>query len=99
MACDRVPLTRLTKAEALVELMEFGVRYKPEAPRTEVLAVLKSYRSQASTPSLMPRGMGRMRKADLILECEARGLAFEGLKVPELRVLLRGARAKEDNAN
>ena len=39
-----------------------------------------------------------MRKADLILECEARGLAFEGLKVPELRVLLRGARAK-DNAN
>ena len=40
-----------------------------------------------------------MRKADLILECEARGLAFEGLKVPELRVLLRGARAKDNNAN
>lgn len=39
--------------------------------------------------------LSRMRKADLIAECEARGLEFEALKVPELRVLLRGARAKD----
>ena len=40
--------------------------------------------------------LSRMRKADLIAECEARGLEFEALKVPELRVLLRGARAKDN---
>jgi len=39
--------------------------------------------------------LSRMRKDDLILECKARGLAFEGLKVDALRDLLRGADEKK----
>tara|TARA_B100001250_G_scaffold8031_1_gene6784 strand:+ start:446 stop:1204 length:759 start_codon:yes stop_codon:yes gene_type:complete len=39
--------------------------------------------------------LSRMRKDDLILECKARGLAFEGLKKAELYDLLRGADEKK----
>jgi hypothetical protein len=38
--------------------------------------------------------LSRMRKAELIEECQQMGLEFEGLRVPELRVLLRGQRSK-----
>ena len=37
--------------------------------------------------------LSKMRKADLVAECLDRGLDVEGLRVPELRVQLRAARA------
>ena len=64
----------------------------------DATAAVAEVAAKASASGKKP-ALSRMRKADLILECEARGLAFEGLKVPELRVLLRGARAKDNNAN
>ena len=64
----------------------------------DATAAVAEVAAKASAGGKKP-ALSRMRKADLILECEARGLAFEGLKVPELRVLLRGARAKDNNAN
>ena len=58
----------------------------------DATAAVAEVAAKASAGGKKP-ALSRMRKADLILECEARGLAFEGLKVPELRVLL-GARAR-----
>ena len=51
----------------------------------------------ASTAPRLPQ-LSKMRKADLVAECVERGLDSAGLKVPELRVALRAARAAAKEA-
>ena len=92
-ATDALERAGATEAE-LRKSLEDALRDAPaEAAANGAVADAEAARRDLAATVAAAAPLSKMRKADLVAECLDRGLDVEGLRVPELRVQLRGARA------